>query len=143
MVESDDACLVERPLDHIYYPKIPYITTWGALYMVANGFDDPTGCFTLNVKNNFLISQVRKSHWSLSWWQNFTDVWTFWNYNLNWAGVVMSFQMGSASNFYKFIENVKNTVIQIWNISLNSVNALISILFWLQCSFLTGNTMIY
>jgi hypothetical protein len=30
-----------KALNHIYYPKIPYITTWWALYMVANGFDDP------------------------------------------------------------------------------------------------------
>ena len=30
-----------KALNHIYYPKIPYIATWWALYMVANSVDDP------------------------------------------------------------------------------------------------------
>ena len=34
--------LKKSPLNHIYYLKIPYITTWGALYMVARGMDDPS-----------------------------------------------------------------------------------------------------
>ena len=47
------------------------------------------------------ISQAGKNH--------------FEKYNWNWAWVFMSFQMGSASKFYKFIENDKNTLTKCWN----------------------------
>jgi hypothetical protein len=41
VVEFGGCSLVLKTLNHIYYLKIPYITTWGALYMGGSGMDDP------------------------------------------------------------------------------------------------------
>jgi hypothetical protein len=40
-IEFGGYTLLLQTFNHIYYLKIPYITTWGALYMGGSGMDDP------------------------------------------------------------------------------------------------------